>query len=449
MKQLQEKPYFSKPIIRLAVAVTGLMFLTSSFDLFLVINLGGNFRLCQLLVPILFALALVRVVRREEIPTLGAPSLVAWLAVQVLFIPNSSFWPKSVGYCLWLLMSLAIIFSFVQLFGNNSRTLITVLRLYILSFGAVALFGIVQFTLPMLGFEAPFVTQWWIPGSLPRVNGFSYEPSYFATYLLIGFVLIGSLRRGKSSLLPPQIFFLAYCLPAIGIIISSSRMGIAFVLIDVLLTQVRPWFWFFKDLTHSRISRNTVRALLPSSVLVGAIVLITIWSVQLLDRNPAIALIFLNGTGISDTAAHSVVQREGALSDTLTVFLQHPLGGVSLGGISSGIAALHGEAVQSFEASKNFEGMSVFAEALAASGAIGIIPFLSFLITIIRNPLKLAFRVAPFYRTLLHALLRSLLFGWGVLQFNQNMLRPYLWVHIAMLATVYAAARESTSQTRS
>lgn len=149
---------------------------------------------------------------------------------------------------------------------------------------------------------------------------------------------------------------------------------------------------------------------------------------------------FLNGTGISETAAHSVIEREDSFRDTLTVFVQHPLIGTSLGGVSAAIADLHGESIKSFESLKLFEGMNVFAEALAASGVIGIVPFIWFLIEIVRKPLKSAKLAIPFYSTLLPALVRSLLFGWAVLQFNQNMLRPYLWVHIAILATVYAAA---------
>ena len=66
-----------------------------------------------------------------------------------------------------------------------------------------------------------------------------------------------------------------------------------------------------------------------------------------------------------------------------------------------------------------------------------------FLIVTIRKPLKLARIVSPFYASILRALVRSLLFGWAILQFNQNMLRPYVWVHIAILATVYAAGVRS------
>jgi hypothetical protein len=177
--------------------------------------------------------------------------------------------------------------------------------------------------------------------------------------------------------------------------------------------------------------------------LLAALALITTGFSQAIENNPAIALMFLNGTGISDTAAHSVIQREDALEETLTVFLQHPVIGRSLGGVSSAIADLQGERIRSFEASKDFEGMSVFAEVLAASGVIGVIPFVWFLITSFRKPLQAARAASPAYSSLLYALLRSLAFTWVILQFNQNLLRPYLWTHIAILATVYAATLQS------
>ncbi|MBV8864762.1 MAG: hypothetical protein JO210_05110 [Acidobacteriaceae bacterium] len=336
-------------------------------------------------------------------------------------------------------------YSLVQLFGDSVRSVLTVLRWYTYSFALVAIFGIIQFLLPFLGVRGLLVTQWWIPDVLARVNGFSYEPSYFATYLLIGFVFTGSLRKNLSSLLPARTLLAIYWLIAIGIVLSSSRMGIFFMLIDIFLSQLRPWRSFLADFLRLRIASCKLRPLIPSFLSIALISVIASGTSLAIENNPAIALMFLNGTGISDTAAHSVVQRENTLEETFTVFIQHPVIGRSLGGVSVAIAGLEGVKVQSFEASKDFEGMSVFAEALAASGVIGIIPFICFLIVTFREPLRLARVAAPFYTVLLHALLRSLLFAWAILQFNQNMLRPYLWTHLAILAMVYAATLQSVA----
>jgi O-antigen ligase len=187
--------------------------------------------------------------------------------------------------------------------------------------------------------------------------------------------------------------------------------------------------------------RANLLALIPSCFLLTIAVVLVSVATMAWERNPAALLLFLNGTGVSDTAAHSVIQRESAFSDTLTVFTEHPLIGESLGGVSSGIAALHAYTVRSFEDSKPFEGMNIFAEALAASGIAGIAPFIWFLIETTAKPLNIAKRASPLDSALIRALVRALLFAWAILQFNQNILRPYLWVHLAVLAAVCAAAQ--------
>jgi hypothetical protein len=196
-----------------------------------------------------------------------------------------------------------------------------------------------------------------------------------------------------------------------------------------------------------RFGTSTLRAITRSSLCAGVLALVAIAAGRFLADNPAVLLTFLNGTGLSDTAAHSVLQREGAFEDTLTVFQQNPLVGRSLGGVSSAIAELHGEQISSFEESKQFEGMSIYAEVLAASGLLGVLPFIWFSIATARRPLLLARSATPFWAALLRASVRSLLCAWVILQFNQNILRPYLWVHIAILATIYSASVRSSDQT--
>jgi O-antigen ligase/polysaccharide polymerase Wzy-like membrane protein len=424
---------------RISISVAILILFTSSFDIFLVVNAGGNFRFCQMILPPLIALAIIKASRGRRIPTLGLVWLGIWFLFQLAFIPTTDFWPKSLGYCFWLLLNLGMVFAFVQLFADRTATLRTLLRWYLYSFAFVSIFGILQFVLPIFGLPGILVTQWWILDVLPRVNGFSYEPSYFACYLLIGFVLAGSLRRAQSTLLSSRSLLFIYWLTVIAIVLSSSRIGIAFLLIDSLLTQLRPWRQFLADLRRRRIARSRVLALIPSVLSLALISVLSVGGAMIAENNPVLFFMFLNGTGVSDLPAHSIVQRENSLEETLEVFVQHPLIGRSLGGVSSAIAENEGEVIHSFEDSKNFEGMSVFAEVLAGSGVIGFLPFIAFLITTIRKPLMLAPIAPPFYSSLLRGLVRSLVFAWAVLQFNQNVLRPYLWTHVAILATVYAA----------
>lgn len=399
-----------------------LIVLTSSFDIFLVVEAGANFRIGQVFVVMLTALALARTIQHADIPTLGLMPALAWLAVQIVFIPVTVFWPKSAGYCFWLALNIGLVFSFVQLFSRNGRSLHCLLRWYLYSFGIIAAFGLVQFALPLIGLPGPLVTQWWVRDRIPRLNGFSYEPSYYAAYLLIGFVLCGSLRDSEFRLLAPGSIRALRWLIGFSILLSSSRLGITFLLLDILLRgRVRPW-------------RAIARLSLAGATIAAAVLLFA-------RERPETAIMLLAGTGIYGAPAHSVVERANAFVDTLTVFTQHPFIGRSLGGVSSGIAELHGAEIRSFQDSKPYEGMAIFAEALAGSGVFGIIPFVVFLIVIIQKPLEAARRSSPEYSILLRALTRALVFELAILQFNQNILRPYLWVHLAILATVYAAAR--------
>lgn len=433
----------------LAIMAAVLVMLTSSFDILLVLQAGGNYRFCQLLTLLLFALAFLRASAGSMLPTLGILPLAGWLIFLVLFIPTSGFWPKSAGYCLWLLLNILLMFSFVQLFGDSWHYIEYLVGWYAYSFAIVAAFGIVQFSLPLLGYRSLLVAQWWIPGQLARVNGFSYEPSYFATYLLIGFVFVRALKHAGSKMLSPRSLSIISWLTGIGIVLSSSRMGILFLIADVMSYLAVPWRSLSNDLFRMRIAPRKLKALGPSLLWIGAFGVILLVAVRIARSNPMLVLMFLGGTGISGTAAHSVVQRETAFTDTLQIFLNHIFIGTSLGGVSPAIAALHGATVRSFDDTKAFEGMSVFAEALAASGIVAIIPFVWFVIATVRKPLQLARYVASPYSDLLRALVRSLLFTWAILQFNQNMLRPYVWVHLAVLATVYASAAQSLKTLRS
>jgi hypothetical protein len=418
-------------MLRIAKLAAILVMTTSSFDLFMVVQIGGTFRFCHLMALVLVALAAIRIVAAGEIPTLGALPLFAWWIIQLLFVPVTEFWIKSMAYCSWLLLDLALVISFVQLFSGNPGLLNKLLHWYLYSFGLVAAFGIIQFLLPLAGLPTPFAVEWWIPERVIRVNGLSYEPSYFATYLLLGFVLIRALKVPSNS------SRIVYWLIVAAILVSSSRLGIVFMLLDILCSYVPKLL---------SIHRQPIRI---KKVLVAAVISVfTLGAAAVLKNNPETIFLFLGGTGLYGSPAHSVIERENSFIDTLTVFENHPFMGRSLGGISYAIGELHGQRIASFKDSKLFEGMSIFGEALAASGAIGILPFLVFVGVTTYKPLQLARSAPPYYSAWLRALVRALAFEWAILQFNQNILRPYLWVHIAILATVYAAALKAEREAR-
>jgi len=431
----------NRPIWSLVVA-TAIVFFTSSFDIFLSLDLGPNVRIAQLFSLLLIAVALLthRMGLAMEMP-LGAPWLLAWCAIQLAFVPVADFWQKSLAYCVWLALNIALSFAMVNLFAADFVRLQTLLKLYLGSFVFAACFGILQFVLPVAGGPALLVEQWWLPGRVPRVNGFSFEPSYYATYLIMGLVCLGSLRRSGVTEFRTKAWTSAYLLIILAMVLCSSRMGLAFVLLELAITPVRRLWRIVRSPRLVLGFHVSGWKMLAAATLIWMTYAAVSGVVSWFRENPRTVVILASGTGLLGTASHSLDERQDHLQDTLQTIADHPWMGYSLGGVTESIASYTGKKPQNFEETKLFEGQSVFAEVVAASGLPGSIPFFCFLVIYLGAPLRLARTCSPFQAAWLRALVLSLVFEWAILQFNQNILRLYLWVHIAVLATVFAAVR--------
>ncbi|QCT93943.1 hypothetical protein FE773_01730 [Caminibacter mediatlanticus TB-2] len=166
-----------------------MLFLTSSFDIFLNINLGGfHLRIVYIIEFLLFSLFLYNLKHSYfKFRIINRQLLLIWILFLVIFIPNTNFLIRNIGYVFWLFLSIIMI----ALLGTliNKKNFFKIFDYYVLSFYIVAIFGFVQFILGLFGISL-LTTQWWIYGKLPRINGFNYEPSYFGTYLLIGWSLL-------------------------------------------------------------------------------------------------------------------------------------------------------------------------------------------------------------------------------------------------------------------
>lgn len=430
------------------IAVAAAVFFTSSFDIFLEVNVGGTVRIAQVFIFILLCAALLRcrLGLTMAIPLgVGGLLLSGWLLLQLAFVPISVLWSKSLAYCAWLALNISLSFSLVNLLSHDKDRLRALLKWYLASYVFVACFGIVQFLLPLFGGPALLVQQWWLPGKVARASGFSYEPSYFATYLIMGLVCIGSLRRSGMSEFRSRPWLYGYLLIVLAIIVSSSRMGIIFLICEISIAPVsKIWKAILDPLRMMNLRVTTMRALALTIILCVSWPIINgivHWSQQ----NEKIIELLANGTGLFGTAAHSVQERGNSFQETLHVITEHPLIGRSLGGVAEAIAGLSGQTPRSIEEGKDYEGQCVFAEVIAASGIPGSILFFAFVISTVVSPLRLARRSSPFWSAWLRALVLALVFEWAILQLNQNVLRVYLWVHIAILAAVWFAAESENA----
>ena len=411
---------------------------TSSFDVFLIFNLGFNFRATQLLLIVSMALAIVNNFKRNPIKPLGAKWLFLWALFVIVFVPNTNYINFSIGYALWLVFNIITIFVCVNIFIAPSQVIILV-RWYIYSFVFVALFGLVQFVSPVLGFgKYVLIQQWWIPGVLPRLNGFSYEPSYFATYLLMGWVICAYLIGSKSSVFNRTHLQANLAIITLALILSSSRMGIVMMIIWYFQYPLR----FINRLFHCCFNKRLAKISAYLGIVLVFIVVIIVYFIGTDNLS-----FLLAGLGLSGQASHSVSDRTHGAEEMLTIFLKSPVIGYSLGGVNAVLAEMSGVTSGDIADIAKYTGFSVFMEVLAASGLVGFIPFIIFIWTIVVKPLRLAQKVSSHQAALLIALTLSLIFELAILQFNQNILRPYLWVHIAVLSASYSAFLRSNKPT--
>jgi hypothetical protein len=322
---------------------------------------------------------------------------------------------------------------------RNKEFFLQIFKFYIKSFYIVSLFGLLQFLLGLKGIDL-LISQWWIVGILPRINGFSYEPSFFSTYLVIGWGICFYLylTKNKHSLYKNLKIPRVLGIISLSIILSSSRIGIGVIggcYIVSLLYEI-----FFKLAI-----RKTV-----CNILIICVAYFSFTSYSGLSVKDFVFL--LNGIGvIEDLGNHSTEGRFDKAKATVKIFLDNPIYGVSLGGIPSALGKQDGIRIRNQEQikassynggevgySEGYEGQNIFAELLAASGLFGFPLIISYFFLLFYKPLRLSIKLKHFEDG---HLLKSMLFaGFLVLFmlfFNQNILRTWLWIHIALINTCY------------
>ena len=198
-------------------------FLTSSCDIILTVNVGGTLRLAQVLMVFVILASFGHVIQTKTVlwPR-GANALVLWTVLQGLFILNSEQILFSVQLYVLLLLQILSIFALVQLYGRSAWFPLLFKR-YLYSYVVVAGFGMYQFCAPALHLGTPLVAQWIVHGIFPRINGANYEPSYFATYMTMGWVLLLDLRLNNAEVTRGRRWFWATLLVSATLFLSTSK----------------------------------------------------------------------------------------------------------------------------------------------------------------------------------------------------------------------------------
>ena len=433
-----------------------LALLTSSFDLVLVFNVGGTLRLAQLLLVVFVLAAMGWIIQQKRLlwPR-GGYAMALYLVIQAVLVLQWHGIVLLLSAQTFLLLSLTIvgIFAVLQLYGDSGYVE-KLMRGYLVSFVAIAGFGLFQWASPALHLGHWFVVQWIWYGELPRLNGLNYEPSYFATYMIMGFIMLVDLRVTRAKLTAGRRWFWATVLVAVVFFLSTSKTAWLFLVLEGAL-RARPYVTRALEIHVVRFRKGHLLLSLPRVRFVVVTLVLAVGAVAGLYGVSRVVPLntFLAGTGLAGTASHSLNDRTTRAGDTWHVFLNHPVIGLGIGGVASGVAELTGEEVVNFDTQRSFQGYPVPLEALAAGGLLGFAPFLWFFLVITIGETRLMReRWADDRAKWLHALIRAMAFEWLCLLGDQFMLRVYLWFHVTMLVVVgynlrygKAAARRETA----
>ncbi|MFN8438396.1 MAG: hypothetical protein U0V72_12265 [Cytophagales bacterium] len=417
---------------------------TCSYDIFLQVKISSfNIRfsvLCMIFAIFLFVFKAV-LDRNTKIRMIAPFSLFMWVLILILFVGNTHFLSRNILYIVWLIIYIFFIIAFNQI--NLQSSFIQIFKIYVYSFGFLGLIGIIQFILFfVLGVN--FYLEQVFESGIPRINAFCYEPSYFATFMLTGFVINQFLIINKSKYFNFNFLLINQFFVLVSILLSTSKMVIPIVLFLLFFSSIT-------DLIY-KIFRNfsvyTKDLLLMPVIIFGFVFIIYMFLYKFED----ISFLFA-GSGVGGTVSHSVEGRSLALEQTFQVFKKSPFVGCSLGGIPSSIGDLFGIVITNNETAKQFEGMNIFVETLAGSGIIGFIFFLIFLISVFYYPYiqsRFLFKNREFIE---EAILIRSLFWSGVallfmLNFNQNILRPYLWIHLGFLSLSFYYSKQIFNQNK-
>ena len=428
--------------VKFANWIIGICLFTASFDVFLNINLGGNLRFTQFVMVLFLLIAMAKVLQEGRfLWPRGAGALALWLGCLILFLPQSGSWLIGLQMLGLLLFSVAGMLAILQVYGLSSQ-IETLMKLYMASFVFIALAGMLQFALPLFGLHSFFVGQWIIHGKLARINGFMIEPSYYATYLIIGWILLVELRISKARIATGRLWGWATVLVTVVLILCTSKSGWLVMAVEVL-ARLAPLTWRGMRNALRQASAGRMTIPLPGRVAIGKWVLgfvllaaISIPAMLWLSGHVS-ATVFLNGSGLASTPAHSVYLRLRDTKRTWRIFTDHPYIGLGLGGVPVANAAYYGIHVTDMDVARHWWGFPVLLDMLTASGIFAFIPFLIFLYANTIGAYRRASLSMPEERAKwLRALARAMIFEWLMLLIDQNILRVYLWYHFAMVTTV-------------
>lgn len=418
--------------------------LTSSFDIVLSFEVFGiTVRATQLLAAAVMVVFFVEIVcgAKPRLPV-SYGYLVIVLLFNTLWLYRARSLSNALGYDLWLAFDILEILAFSH-YLSTYETLESLIRKYILCFDVLAAIGILQFFLQFADIRF-FATQFGETpyGIMHRANGFTYEPSYYATYMLIGCAAcLYLMEKRNECAMDKRLLCTSTALNTVALVLSTSRMG--WLILAAYLVG-RSALGLQRSVRKHTRNKTELAKLLAAPLLVLLLAGTFVIGVR---QGNTLALVYTQGLGLGGDIRSSG-PRLNALLDTWELFKSSPFMGVSLGGLDSEIAYNGGLSYTS-ELNGSFS-MCVSAEALAAYGLTGAIFFFKYIydttIGCYRR-IRTDGKMDQQQKQLVYALLLGHVLIFAALQLNQNILRQPYWAHLAVISAAQLLSTTKSERT--
>ncbi|EQD56858.1 membrane protein, partial [mine drainage metagenome] len=186
----------------------------------------------------------------------------------------------------------------------------------------------------------------------------------------------------------------------------------------------------------------------PAAVVIAGLLGLTLFSYQQLVMSELVKVKFLlGGLGLVSASTESSGTRIHEAIWTLDAFAKHPIIGSGIGALPVAIAPHEDGAVYTIKEAKNYQGMSIFPELIASTGIVGGLLMLGFMLALTRSYDMAVRKANAWQRELLSASAWAVIWILMTLQMNQNFLRVYLYVDLAVLiccCTMVSAGGDGT-----
>lgn len=412
---LHNKPVQKKALLLLSFVII----FTASFDDVLTWEINGaTFRIGFVLIAIAGVILLIDVLRGKRLLLpVGMLPLTILVLINLLFAFLNKPLFETLGYAAWFILCALLVVVMMQAFENENDKR-NMLRVYLVTNAAMCLVGVVQILAVFFGTNF-YQDQFFY--LFPRVDAFSAEPSYFANFLIPGFVLNWFLiEKTDKNIFGNKMLWVLFTLQAFGLVFSTSRMG---------LVMGAIWIIFRFGVCLIR-DRRALICVVIMILITSVFMVISTFAVEYFRPLAAAPEMVSSSWSYVDRVTNmggSSSPRVEGMIKSVEAFWMSPIIGYSLGGVHGVVNGVLGAQQVS----------NVTAEMLAAFGIFGFAVLIWYVVAVIQRVVIVRKKSLglPMYNAMI-GLVWGLIWQIAILQFNNNILRIYVWVTIGALSVL-------------